>query len=187
MVSILSLWLPILLSAIAVFLVSSIIHMVLTYHRSNFSPIPDEQAFRDSVRPLNIAPGEYMFPHCSSPKAMETEEFQSKMNEGPVGMMTVMPNGPFAMGKNLMMWFLYSLIVGVFVAYICTLTLAPSADYLKVMQLAGATAFGGYSLALMQNSVWNSRPWSTTFKFMFDGLVYALLTGGMFGWLWPAL
>ena len=187
MVSIISLWLPILLSAVAVFLVSSIIHMVLTYHRSNFSQIPDEQTFRDAVRPLNIPPGEYMFPHCDSPKAMETEEYQNKMNEGPVGMMTVMPNGPYSMGKNLIMWFLYSVVVGVFVAYICTLTLAPGANYIQVMQLAGATAFGGYSLALMQNSVWNSRPWSTTLKFMFDGLVYALLTGGMFGWLWPTL
>lgn len=187
MVSLFSLWLPILLSAIAVFLASSIIHMVFTYHRSNFSKLPDEETFRDSVRPLNISPGEYMYPYAGSPKAMESEEYQSKMNQGPVGMMTVMPNGPYAMGKNLMMWFLYSLLVGVFVAYICSISLAVGSDYLKVMQIAGVSAFSGYALALLQNSVWWARAWSTTFKFMFDGLVYALLTGGIFGWLWPAL
>ena len=103
--TILSLWLPILLSAVGVFVVSSIIHMILGYHNSNFKQLPDEEKFLKDVGAMDIPPGEYMYPYCGSAKAMQTEEFQKKMNIGPVGMMTAMPKGPFAMGKNLFNWF----------------------------------------------------------------------------------
>lgn len=182
--TIISLWLPILLSAVGVFIVSSIIHMVLGYHNTNFKQLSDEENFRKSVGPMNIPPGEYMFPFCSGTKNMADESFQNKLNEGPVGMMTVMPNGPFAMGKNLASWFGYSLLVGLFVAYIASNTLAVDAPYLRVMQIVGTVAFSGYALGLIQNSVWYSRSWMTTLKFLFDGLIYSLITGGVFGWLW---
>jgi len=182
--TILALWLPILLSAVGVFIVSSIVHMLLGYHSNNFSKIPNEDEFLKQVGALDIPPGEYMFPFCGGPKDMESEELQNKMNAGPVGMMTAMPKGPFAMGKNLINWFIYSIIVGIFTAYIAVNSLPADANYLAVMQITGATAFSAYALGLIQNSVWYSRKWSTTAKFMFDGLLYALVTGGIFGWLW---
>lgn len=187
MISLASLWLPILLSAVAIFIVSSIIHMLFTYHRSNFVAISQEKEFCDKVRPFNIPPGEYMYPYAQTPKEMSSDAFLEKLNNGPVGMLTVLPNAPFAMGKSLLVWFIYSLIVSTFSAYIAVQSLTPGASYLAVMQIVGATAFAGYSLAHMQNSIWYSRAWSTTFKFMFDGAIYALFTGGIFGWLWPAV
>ena len=51
--------------------------------------------------------------------------------------------------------------------------------------MAGATAFLGYSLALIQESIWKGQTWGVTFKHVFDGLIYGLLTAGTFGWLWP--
>ncbi|TQV85037.1 hypothetical protein [Aliikangiella coralliicola] len=186
MISIASLWLPILLSAVAVFIVSSIIHMLLPYHRSNLSAVPDEQNFRDTVRPLQIPAGEYMFPYAGSPKNMESEEYQQKLKEGPVGILVSLPNGPWPMGKSLVQWFIYSLVVGIFAAYIAVQSLQVGANYLAVMQMVGASAFAGYALSLPQNSIWYFRAWSTTAKFIFDGIIYALLTGGIFGWLWPA-
>jgi len=101
--------------------------------------------------------------------------------------MTVLKNGPQAMGGNLVLWFLYSVIVGVFAAYIASRALGPEAHYLEVFRFAGCTAFVGYSLALMQNSIWYKRNWGATLKSMFDGLIYALVTAGTFGWLWPKL
>lgn len=186
MVSIASLWLPILLSAVAVFIASSIIHMLLPYHRNNMAQVPNEDKFRDSHRELEILPGEYMFPHACSAKDMETEEYNKKLSEGPVGILVQLPNEPWPMGKSLIQWFIYSLLMGVFAGYIAVNSLQVGANYLEVMQMAGAAAFGGYALGHFQNSIWWFRAWSTTFKFIFDGLVYALLTGGVFGWLWPA-
>jgi len=182
--TILSLWLPILLSAVGVFIVSSIIHMVIGYHQNNFKQLEKEEEFLDSNGKLEIAPGEYMFPFCAGPKDMESEEFKEKQNKGPVGMMTILPNGPFAMGKNLFNWFIYSLIVGVISAYIATLSLTAESSFNMVMHTVAVASFSGYALALIQNSVWYSRAWSTTIKFMFDGLVYALTTGAIFAWLW---
>ncbi len=185
MVSIPSLWLPIVLSAGLVFIVSSVIHMFLPYHRSDFGKVPAEDDVMDALRKFEIPPGEYVIPCPGSPEAMKSEAFQEKANKGPVAFMTVMPSGMPGMGKSLVQWFVYSIIVGVIAAYIAGRALGPGAEYLKVFQLAGCTAFVGYAVALWQNSIWYKRKWSTTLKNTFDGLVYSLLTGGAFGWLWP--
>ena len=184
MVSIVSLWLPILLSAVAVFLISSIIHMVLQYHKNDFIKLPSEEPVMDDLRKANIPPGDYHFPRAKDMKDMNSTEFIEKMKQGPVGIMTIMENAPPNMGKQLLLWFVYSIIVGIFAAYISGNALPPGSHYLSVFRFAGATAFVGYSLALLQNSIWYKRNWAATLKSMFDGLIYALLTGGIFGWLW---
>jgi len=186
MVSIIDLWLPIILAGIGVFVVSSIIHMLLTYHRSNMSQLPGEDKFREVMRSLNVPPGEYMVPYCGSPDAMNSDEYKQKVNEGPVGWMTVLPNGPWPMGKSLLTSFIYSLIVGFFAAYIAVLALPAGAEYLQVMRITGVVAFCCYGIGLIQNSIWWGRKWSTTVKFLIDALIYGLVTGGFFGWLWPA-
>ena len=187
MVSILSLWLPILLSAVAVFILSSIIHMVLGYHKNDFLALPNEKQVMDDLRKHNLPEGNYSFPRANSMKDMGSPEFIEKMKQGPVGMMTITKSGPPNMGKELTLWFIYSIVVGIFAAYIAGNALAPGAHYLAVFRFAGATAFVGYSIALLQNSIWYKRDWAATFKSMFDGLIYALFTGGIFGWLWPTM
>lgn len=187
MVSIMSLWLPILLSAVFVFIASSIIHMVLGYHKNNVKKVPNEEGVMDALRQFNIPPGDYMMPRCENTKEMSSPEFTEKMKKGPVMVFTVMPSGPFSMTKNLVQWFIFCLIVGVFAAYIAGRAVGPGEEYLRVFQFAGCTAFIGYALALFHDSIWWERSWSTTFKFVFDGLIYGLLTGGTFGWLWPTV
>ncbi len=185
MVPIPELWLPILLSAVAVFILSSIIHMVLKYHNSDFKALPSEEAVLDDLRKHNIPPGEYHFPHAKDMKEMGSPEFIEKMKKGPVALMTVLENAPPKMGKQLFLWFLYSILVGIFAAYIAGRALEPGDHYLSVFRFAGVTAFLGYGLALIQNSIWYKKGWASTFKSLFDSLLYALFTAGIFGWLWP--
>lgn len=186
MVTVVSLWLPILLSAVVVFVVSSIIHMVLNYHRSDFRKLPDEDAVMDALRGFEIPPGDYVVPCPGSSKEMGSPEFIEKTTKGPVAFMTVMKSGPPSMTGSLILWFLFAVLVGVLAAYVAGRALGPGAEYLNVHRFTGATAFIAYSVALLQNSIWYKRNWGATVKSMFDGLVYALLTGGIFGWLWPA-
>lgn len=186
MVPIMSLWVPILLSAVIVFVASSIIHMVLPYHRTDYRKLPAEDEVMDALRKFGIPPGDYMIPRAGSPKDMKAPGFIDKMKRGPVAVMTVMASGPPSMGKPLAQWFLYCIVVSLFAAYMAGRALAPGTDYLAVFRFAGCTAFVGYTLALWQNSIWYKRAWSTTVKSTFDGLVYGLLTAGTFGWLWPA-
>ncbi len=185
MVSLVSLWLPILLSAVAVFAVSSIIHMFLTYHKADYTDLPNEAEVMNALRPFNIPPGDYVMPKPASTKDMGTPEFIAKIKQGPVAFMTVFPNEPFNMGKQLTLWFLYSVLVGVFAAYLASRTLDAGAEYLTVFRITGTVAFAGYGLALLQGSIWYGRKWGATLRSVFDGLVYALFTAGMFGWLWP--
>ena len=180
------LWLPIILSGVIVFIASSLIHMFLKYHAGDYRALPDETRFRGAVQPLAIPPGDYVIPRSTSMAEMKTPEYTEKMKSGPVMFMTVLPNGPVTMGKSLALWFLYSVVVSYFAAYIAGRALPPGSEYLEVFRFAGTTAFIAYAVGLWQQSIWYSRPWSTTFKNTVDGLIYGLLTAGVFGWLWPA-
>lgn len=185
MVPISSLWLPILLSAVFVFILSSIIHMMLSYHRSDYGRLPKEDAVQDALRAFDIPPGDYMLPCPGGPQEMRSPAYVEKLKKGPVVLMTVMKSGGFAMGPSLAAWFAYCLLIGVFAAYVAGRALEPGAHYLAAFRFAGVTSFVGYSLASWQESIWHQRKWSTTLKITFDGLVFGLVTGGTFGWLWP--
>jgi hypothetical protein len=179
------LWLPILLSSVIVFVVSSIIHMALPWHKSDYPKVPNEDRVMDALRPLAIPPGDYMIPRPSSREDMRSPEFAEKIRKGPVMILTVVPCGPMSMGRNLVLWFLYCVVVGLLAAYVAGRALPVGAAYLRVFQFVGVTAFVGYSVALWQMSIWYRRAWSATIKATVDGLIYALLTAGTFGWLWP--
>jgi hypothetical protein len=183
MVPVASLWLPILLSAVIVFVASSLIHMVLRYHRNDFGRLPSEDAVMDVLR--SAPPGDYLFPFAGGPSAMKDPAFVENRKRGPVGVLTLFKPGPPTMGPSLARWFVYCIVVGIFAAYIAGRALPPGAPYLSVFRFAGCTAFIAYALAYWQNSIWYGRKWSTTFKVTIDGLIYGLLTGGTFGWLWP--
>jgi len=179
------LWIPILVSSVIVFVASSIIHMGPFWHRGDYPKIPNEDKLRAAVGPLGIEPGDYMVPRCTDHKEMRTPEFQEKMKQGPVMVVTVLPNEMMGMGRNLALWFVYILVVGVLAAYVAGRALPHGTHYLTVFRFAGATAFIGYSVALWQMSIWYRRAWSSTIKATIDGLIYGLLTAGTFGWLWP--
>lgn len=180
-----ALWLPILLSAVVVFAASSVIHMMLSWHKTDFAKVPDEEKFRQTVGGLAIPPGDYCVPHAGSMEEMKSPEFAAKQEKGPVMMFTVIPSGKVSMGPYLIQWFVYTVVISIFAAYVASRALPPGAPYLRVFQLAGAAAFIAYAAALWPLSIWYRRSWTTTIKSTIDGLVYALLTAGMFGWLWP--
>jgi len=184
MVSLTALWLPIFLSAIIVFVASSIMHMLLPYHRSDYKQLPDEDKLLAALRAAGLKRGLYMFPFCTH-KDMKSPAIAEKQKQGPVGMMTVFPSGPPNMPKFLAMWFVYCLIIGFFVAYLTGRTVAPGAHYLAVFRVAGTAAFLAYGLGTLSNGIWKGQTWSVTIKEVVDGLVYGLLTAGTFGWLWP--
>lgn len=184
MVHVPSLWLPILLAAGLAFVGSSVIHMVLGYHRKDFGKVPDEDGVMDALR--GIRAGDYSFPHPSSKDDLKDEVFREKAARGPTGFMTLLPGGdPFNMGSQLVQWFVYCLVVSAFAGYVTGLTLGPGSGYMEVFRMSSTVAFGAYALAHPQGSIWYSQSWGRTGRNVLDGLIYGLLTGGAFGWLWP--
>ena len=179
-----ALWLPIILSAVIIFVASSIMHMALPYHRSDYGKLPDEDKLRDALRSTNLQRGLYIFPYCTH-KEMNTPAVIEKYKQGPVGMMTVFPTGRPVLAKFLIQWFVYCLLIAFFVAYLAAHTVAPGTDYLAVFRVVGTAGFLAFGLGPLANVIWKGYPGSFVLKEVVDGLIYALLMAGTFGWLWP--
>ena len=184
MVSLADLWLPILLSAVLVFVASSLIHMVLGWHRHDFKKYAAEAAVMDALRPFNLGSGDYVAPLPDSMAHMSSPEFKAKMARGPRFSLTIL-GAENSMPRNLVAWFIYSLVVATFAAYVAVLSLSADAAYMTVFRVTSTVAFAGFALAIWQNWIWYSRSLGYTIRTTIDGLVYALLMGGAFGWLWP--
>ena len=180
-----ALWIPIVVSAVFVFIASSLVHMALPWHKSDYGKVPDEDGVLNALRPFNIPPGDYFFPRPESNADMSSPAFKARMEKGPVVVMTVRPNGAWSMGQTLGSWFVYSLVMSFFAAYVAGRALPMGANYLHVFRFVGVAAFLGYSAALWQMQIWYGRSMTTTVKSTIDGLLYACLTAGTFGWLWP--
>ena len=185
--SLADLWMPIVLSAVFVFIASSVLHMATPMHKGDMKKLPGEEQALAGLRAAGVVPGDYMFPCPGSMKEMGSPEFLEKYKAGPVGTMTVLPNGPPNMGKALGLWFVWTLVVGVFVAYLTSLSQSAGAPYMHVFRVAGTVAILGYAFSNVTNSIWKGVSWGTTFKFVVDGVIYGLVTAGTFAWLWPAV
>lgn len=181
-----SLWVPVIVSAIVVFVASSILHMALKYHKADYKPFANDEAVREVIGRSNPSPGIYMTPHCADMKQMKDPAMMDKFVKGPVAILTVMPKGAPNMGKHLGLWFGFSVLVSFVAAYVARHTLTPGADGMLVMRITGTVAFSGYALSYLSDSIWKGQPWSNTMRHVLDGVVYALLTGLTFRLMWPA-
>ncbi|NND70634.1 MAG: hypothetical protein HKN43_03560 [Rhodothermales bacterium] len=187
MVSISALWLPILVSAVAVFIVGFIMNMVLPHHRNDFSKVDNEDGFQDALRSHNLTKGQYFVPYANSSASMKDPDYIKRAEKGPVALVHVIDNGVGPKPQQLGIYFVELLIISLFVAYISGMAFGPGTDYLQIFQIAGSVAVIAHIGALIGNSVWWGFTWSSTFKHMFDGVIYGLVTAGIFGWLWPGM
>jgi hypothetical protein len=183
-----SLWLPVVVSAVAVFVLSSLAHMVLKHHRADHKRLPDEEAIAGAIRKAGVAPGVYTLPYCAEMSQMKDPAFQKKFTDGPVGHFTILRNGPPNMAKYLGLWFVFCVLVSFTAAYIARHTLLPgAADAARALQITGAVAFVGYGYGCFVDSIWKGAPWGNTFRGLLDALIYSVATGFVFKLLWPGI
>src|SRR5687767_7367556 len=180
-----ALFLPAVVSAVLVFVASSLIHMVIKWHRSEYRTLPNEDEVRAVLGKSRPVPGKYVLPFAKDGKEMASPEMQRKLAEGPNVVMYVRENGPVKLGPFLGKWFVYTVVVSLLAGYVARATVAPGAEYLQVFQVVGAAAWLAYAWAIPSDSIWVGKLWSSTFVYMIDGLIYAALTAGAFAWLWP--
>jgi hypothetical protein len=181
-----SLWLPVVVSAVAVWIVSAIVHMVLRYHRADIKGLPDEESVAAALRKSPPAPGLYFIPHCADMSQLKDPAVRKKFEQGPVAILTLRRNGLPPLGASLAQWFLLCFLVSFAIGYIARHTLLAGADGLAVMRLTGTVAFLAYGCGYLQDSIWKSVPWSNTLRSLLDAVLYALTTGLVFRLLWPA-
>ena len=177
------LWLPILLSAVGVFVVSSVLHMCIPIHKNDYKKLENEEPLLAGLREHQQQPGEYMFPAAECMSDMKNPEYIERCNLGPVGFMVIMPNGMWNMGKSLGQWFAYSIVISLLTAYVCSFALAEGASFSDIFRLTSTVSFLGYAFSSVSNSIWKGISWCVTCKFVFDGTLYSLATGAIFGWM----
>jgi hypothetical protein len=181
-----SLWLPVLVSAVAVFAASSIVHMVLKYHNADYKPLSNEAEVGEAIRKGNPGPGLYVLPHCTDMGQMKDPAVIARYEKGPVGLVALLPSGLPNMGKLLGLWFGFCLLLSFAVGYVARHTLTTAADGLTVMRVTGAIAFIGYGMSSIIDSIWHGVPWSNTGRALLDAAIYAVVTGLAFRILWPS-
>jgi hypothetical protein len=178
------LWLPILLSAVAVWVISAIVWMVLPHHKQDFIGLLDEDDFMDHVRKSGIKPGNYVFPDFRRRDAMKSEKTQKALNEGPVGHLSVWRT-PVTMGDKLVATFIVYLVVSTLIAYLTRVALPGPAEFAKVFQVAATAGILAYSFSFIPNALWFGAYKRTIIASFIDGIIYGLITGAIFAWLWP--
>ena len=182
MVALTMLWLPILVASVLVFLAANILWMALPFwHSKDYGSIPNEKPILDAL--ADVKSGQYIVPHADWGKM--TPEARAELQKQPAALMFVRNPATFSLGKTLGFYFVFIVVVSILVAYITGRTRPVGANYLEVFRIAGATAFIAYGLRGVPDSIWYGKPWKVTFKELIDGLLFGLLTGGAFGWLWP--
>jgi hypothetical protein len=185
MVTLLDLWLPIVASAVAVFVLSSLVHMVFKWHNVDYRALANEDDVRTMIQRMNPAPGEYLLPHCPDMKGMQSPDMQQKFRDGPVALITLRRCGAPNMGRPLAQWFLYTIVVAVFAGYVASRVLPAGAHAARVLQVIATVAFMTYAGGSVQSGIWMGKPWRSVAKDALDALLYGLATGAVFGWLWP--
>ena len=179
------LWLPILVTAVAVFIASSLIHMVFKWHNSDYRKLSNEDAVRDAIRAGAPAPGQYVVPHCADMKDMQGEAMQKKFIDGPVGMLTLRKNGPPSMGGSLIQWFIYTLLVASIAGAMALRIFGVQGSAHGAGHLVGLVSFLTYTGGSVQMGIWMGKPWGSVAKDILDGLIYGIISVLVFTWLWP--
>ena len=186
MVSLAQLWLPILLAAVFVHVASAIIHMFLKFwHTADYHGFSNEDEIRKALSKGSPAPGIYMIPYCK-PEDMKKPEFQEKMKQGPLAFTYLRAGQPMNMAKPLIQWFVFCLLVALFSGYVGASTLASGTDGMQVFRVVATAGFMAFGFASIPSGIWFGQPWGAVFKDVVDGLVYGLIVGGTFAWLWPS-
>lgn len=181
---IIDLWKPILLAAVLVHIASALIWMVLPIHKHDYKdPGAAEGNILSFLRSAALAPGVYVVPWCTH-QSMKDPAVVAKYKSGPWAQLIVQ-GGPMNIGKSMIFWITNLIIVSIFIAYVASNSLPAGTHYLKVFRVVGATALLAYAGNCATLSIWMGMPWKQLPGRIIDGLIYALLTAGAFGWLWP--
>lgn len=180
-----ALLLPSLVSAVLVFIASSLVHMVIQWHKSEYRRLSNEDEVRAVLNKGGATAGQYVTPHCQDSKSMEDAAMQQKMSEGPIAVLWLRQPGPMKLGPFLVKWFAYTFALSLLAGYVASITCTSGAPYMTVFRIVAVSAWLGYAGMGPTYGIWKGQPWIAVLKEAVDGLVYALLTAGAFGWLWP--
>src|SRR5437867_3419973 len=177
-----TLWLPIVVSTVIVFVASNILWMALPFwHRRDYGKLAEEGRVLDALSAAKS--GQYILPFVNWGKLPPAE--REEMAKRPMALLLVRNPAKFSFPAALVAWIVDLLVINILIAYIPAVTLRPGTPYLEVFRIVGTAGILAYSFNSVSDSIWYGKPWPVTAKVFVDGITYGLLTAGTFGWLWP--
>lgn len=181
-----SLWFPILLSAAAVWFVSTLLGMPFLHHKNDWIGLPpgQEDALIEFLRKSAIRPGNYLFPDFRTREALDSEKVRQALERGPVGHLSVW-RPPLTMGGKLAGAFLVYLAASTLIAYLAAAALPRAATSAKVFQVVGAAGILAYCFSFIPSEIWFGAYRRTIIAGVFDGVIFGVITGAIFAWRWP--
>ena len=179
------LWIPIVVSALAVLGASCVVHVFIAQRLRNWKTLPEEDATVEHLQKSGTAPGFYVFPRRYSRASNGSEEaYVHRMESGPWGSVNVRARQP-SMGRSLVQSLTFCLVTSVFVAYLGTLALSPGDDFSRVFQVIGTAGILAYAFGGIPNAIWLGMDFRSAVLDVVDGTLCGLITGAVFGMLWP--
>jgi hypothetical protein len=185
MVSLVQLWLPWLVAAVGVFVASSLVHMVFKWHNADYLKLGNEDDVRAAIRKSAPPPGQYVIPHCTDMKDLQSPDMQRKFTEGPVAYLMVRPSGAPNIGPSLAQWFMLNVLVSGVAAHLAAATLGAGAPSEHVFHATASVTFIAYAAGSLSSGIWKGQPWRSVAKELLDALIYGIVSGFAFAWLWP--
>lgn len=187
MISIMSLWAPILLSSVLVFVAAGLLWTALPVHRLDWRPIPGQERLFEAIRAIGLGRGQYAFPHMLTPEGAKNPDVMKQMEEGPVGFLVLKEPGPPNMTKQLGLYLVFVLVVTYMIAYLVSVSMPRGAPFVDVMRAVTTATVLAHGAAEVPGAIWFGRTWKSVLKsVLIDALIYGLITGAVFGWLWPS-
>lgn len=186
-----NLWLPIIVSAAVTWIAGAIVWMALPHHKKDMTDLPNEKQVIETIRSLGLPPGNYGIPGGGCDKArMQDPEVQRCWKEGPLGYISLWKTPP-KMGSNMIGSFCVNLAVSITIAYLAWVTLGrltidggPRLTFGAVFQVTGTAGVLAYAFSHIPCSLWFGAYKRTIVMNFIDGVVYGLITGAIFAWLW---
>lgn len=158
--------------------------MALKWHNGDYLKLANEDEVGAALRNGSPAPGQYVLPHCLDHKEMASEAMQKKFNEGPIGFITIRPNGMPGMGKCLSQWFVYCLVIAAISGSIARSALGATPAAGMIACVVGTMSFLAFTGGSVQMGIWMGKPWRGVALDALDGAIYATICALVFSWLW---
>jgi hypothetical protein len=177
---ILPLLLPIGLCTVALFFASFLSWMVFPFHRRDWVKLQEQERVLALLREIGAQPGSYMLPGVDHPAEMQSEAHQALLKQGPISVLTIFPG--MSMGRNLGLTIVYFFVVSVCLAYLARLGLPLGAKFIDVFRFVSTASVMTFLAGIVCHSIWFR---CRIVGHVIESLIYAAITGAIFGALWP--
>lgn len=180
--SVTELWLPILLAGVATHIASTIAWTVLPHHKPEWKGLgDDEDGLQDWIAGREIPAGQYLFPFASGMKEADCDAIKEKQQK--CRGMLLLYQRPVNMGAAIGKTLAFFLVAAFMIGYLAAFSVPSGASFWHVFRFVSTAGILTHCFARFPHVFWFPEKIAMS---LLDGVVYSLITAGVFAALWPS-